>query len=445
MTDKPNKNIADNFVTWFRGVAPYVHAHRGKIMVLHLSGELMESPQLESTVHDIALLNSLGVKLVIAFGARPQIEKKLTEQGIESRYVNGLRLTDAKSLELIQEAVGILRIKLEAMLSMSLPNSPMAGARIQVTSGNYVTARPAGVIEGQDLEYTGNVRRIDVNAIEQQINKSEIVLIPPIGYSSTGECFNLSSLAVATHTAMSLAADKLIFLFPYEGLKDANGNSIHQLTQEEAASIVQSSDDVTVSPYSQLSYAVSACAHVVGRVHLIDQDINGGLLLELFSRDGVGTLISNLPFDDIRPATIHDISGILELVQSQEEQGVLVKRSRERMELEIGDYTVMVRDGMVIACSALHIYSDNNVAELACLVVHDDYRHQDKGQLLLEMLEREAVKDKIKTLFILTTQAEHWFIERGFVEGKVEDLPMKKQSFYNYSRNSKILMKEVNG
>ncbi len=443
MTNENKTKQTDHFVQWFRDVAPYVHTHRGKTMVLQISGELIESGQFESTIHDIALLNSLGIKLIIVFGARPQIERKLSKRSIESRYINGLRVTDEISLSCIQEAVGAIRLKLEAMLSLGLPNSPMAGARIQVSSGNYVTAKPFGVIDGQDLEYTGSVRRIDADVINRQTSQGEIVIIPPVGYSSTGELFNLSSLAVATHTAVSLAADKLIFMFPYEGLKDKDGNDIQQLTQEEASTLVETDDKLTISPYTQISYAIGACSHGVGRVHLIDQNTGGGLLLELFSRDGIGTMISSLPFDDIRPATINDIAGILELIQPQEKQGSLVERSRERMELAINDYTVIVRDGTVIACSALHVYPDANVAELACLVVHDDYRHQNKGQMLFEVLERDASKNKIKKLFILTTQAEHWFMERGFVECKVDDLPMEKQSLYNYSRNSKVLMKEI--
>ena len=442
MADNKDINDQNHFVEWFRSVAPYVHNHRGRTIVIQISGELLESEHFESTIHDIALLNSLGVRLVLVFGARPVIERKLSESGIASNYVNGLRVTGNDSLSCIKEAVGAARLKIEAAFSMGLPNSPMAGARIQVTSGNFVTAKPCGVIDGQDMEYTGSVRRIDADSIKRHISHGDIVIVPPLGYSTTGELFNLSSLAVATHTAVSLNADKLIFIFPFSGIKNEQGHAIHQMTQTEANELI-GDEEKTVSPYTQLSYAIGAVEHGVGRVHLVDQNKDGALLQELFSRDGVGTLISSLPFDDVRKANTEDITGILELIQPMELEGSIISRSLERLELEIDNFTVIVRDGTVIACAALHTFAQEMMAEVACLVVHEDYRHQDKGRLLLQILEKEAEKQGMKSLFIMTTRAQHWFIDHGFEESQVSDLPEKKQSEYNPSRNSKVMVKKL--
>lgn len=442
-TDQAQKNSMnkDNFVRWFRDVAPYVHTHRGSTMVVHLSGELLLSNALQNTVHDIALLNSLGIKLVLTFGGRPQIEQTLSEHKIDSHYVEGLRITDQASLEIIQQVVGSLQLKLLGMLSMKLPNSPMAGARIQVTSGNYVTARPAGVVAGTDLQFTGRVRNVDAASINSQIDEGNIVVVPPIGYSITGDVFDLSALELATQLAIELQANKLLFLLPYAGLTDAAGNVLRQMTQQEAETIFNASSDQTCSPHAELYHAIQACQNSVERVHLIDHRTEGGLLQELFSRDGVGTLISQMPFDTIRPATSDDIPGILRLIEPLEQQGVIASRSQEHIELQLDDFLVMVRDGTVIACGALHDISDGPIAELACLVVHEDYQQQQKGLALFSKLEQRAINQQIKELFVLTTQAEHWFIERGFTQCPFTDLPAARQQQYNSVRNSKIFAK----
>ena len=432
----------DEFVSWFRSVAPYVHTHRGNTMVLHLSGDLLGSIKLESTIHDIALLSSLGIKLIISFGARPQIEAALTEQGVESHYVNGLRVTDQSTLQVIQQVVGSLQFTLLSKLSMKLPNTPMEGTRIQATSGNYVTAKPAGIIDGVDLQYTGHVRSIDVTAISDQISRGNIVLIPPLGYSVTGEMFDLSAMEVASQVANKLKANKLIFVFPYEGLQDDDGNMIKQLTQLQAEKLFLSSPERDQSPYAEIQYAILACKNYVERVHLVDQEIEGGILQELFTRDGVGTLLSQNPFDTIRKATSEDLPGILHLIEPLEKQGILVRRSREQIELSINDFTVTVREGTVIACCAIHMIEDRT-AELACVAIHSNYRGQNRGIELFKYVEAEAKSNNVEKIFLLTTQAEHWFLEQGFVETSVEELPKQKQTLYNYSRNSKVLVKKL--
>jgi len=441
--------MSDNlseFVKWFRSAAPYIHAHRGKTVVIQFDGDLIDSKEFAHLVHDIALLNSLGLRLIIVFGARPQIEKLQQQRNIESRLVRGLRLTDEASITCVKEAVGATRIQIEALLSMGLPNSPMEDAQLKVSSGNFITAKPMGVIDGVDLGFTGEVRRIDTDTMIRKLDNNEIVLISPIGYSPTGEVFNLRATEVAMKIAVSLEADKLLYFMPDAGknmgLQDEKGEDIHQLTQVEAETLIDKSnlDELT---HLQLSCGIRACNEGVKRVHFLQQNQEGSLLLELFSRDGVGTLLSAASFDQIRTATIDDVGGILELIQPLEQEGILVRRSREKIEAAIGDYTVLVRDGSVIACAALHVEHDGKYAELACLAVDENYQKSGKGEELFLNIENQAINQGVENIFILTTQTAHWFLERGFIEVNVDDLPVSKQEFYNYQRNSKVLIESL--
>ncbi len=430
-----------DFVHWFRSAAPYIHAHRGKTFVLHFGGELTESAIFPHLIHDIALLNSLGIRLVIVYGARPQIEGMLAERDIKARFVNGLRVTDESALAVVKQAVGAVRIQIEALLSMGLTNSPMADARIKVSSGNFITAKPIGVINGMDLEFTGTVRRINADLINHKLDNHEIVLVAPLGYSPTGEVFNLGAVDVATQIAISLQSDKLLFLMSGNGIKDQEDDIVQQLTQDEAEKMLAGKDLSENSPFVQLSHGLRACQKGVKRIHFIDQDQDGGLLLELFSRDGIGTMLSAMPFDQIRPATIEDIGGIIELIQPFEEQTVLVRRSREKMEMEIADYTVLIRDGAVIGCAALYAFPKDSAAELACFVIHPDYQNEGRGNELFNWVEKKARNAGLEQVFLLTTQAEHWFLEHGFNQASLDDLPVSRKLLYNYQRNSKVLIK----
>ena len=430
------------FVKWFRTAAPYIHAHRGKTVVLQFDGDLIDSEEFAHLVSDIALLNSLGIRLIVVFGARPQIEKLQQQRNVESKIVNGLRLTDAASITCVKEAVGAVRIQIEALLSMGLPNSPMEDAQVKVTSGNFITAKPIGVIDGIDLVFTGEVRRVDTETMTSKLDNNEIIIVSPIGYSPTGEVFNLRATEVAMKIAISLDADKLLYFVPRMELKDEKGEDIHQLTQQEAETMLDNSN-VDESIHLQLSCGVRACNEGVKRVHFLQQNQEGSLLLELFSRDGVGTLLSAASFDQIRSATIDDVGGILELIQPLEQEGILVRRSREKIEADINDYTVLMRDGTVIACGALHVEQDSKYAELACLAVDKNYQKSGKGEELFLKIEEQAIKKGVEKLFILSTQASHWFLERGFIEGDIDDLPVSKQEFYNYQRNSKVLIESL--
>ena len=435
------ENTHQQFIESFRHSAPYIHAHRDRTFVIAFGGEAIADNQFSSLVHDIALLHSLGIRLVLVHGARPQIEKKLKANGCAFQYENGLRITDDAALTCVKEAAGTVRVEIEALLSMGLANTPMSGARIGVTSGNFVIARPLGIRDGIDYCHTGEVRRVEGAAIRQHLADRRIVLLSPLGYSPTGEIFNLSAEEIATATASELHADKLILLTEGAALKDSKRRLIRQIALKEAIALLASRRQLPESVERQLQHAIQACQHGVRRVHLLDRQQNGALLLELFTRDGLGTLVTGDIYEDLREATIDDVGGILELIRPLEQEGILVKRSRERLEMEIDHFLVIERDGTVIACAALHPCDKQALAELACLAVHSDYSNAGHGDALLQAIEAKASAAGIKKLVALTTRTAHWFREHGFESGDKSDLPARKKTLYNYQRNSRVFYK----
>lgn len=437
-----------DFVEWFRRSSPYINAHRGRVFVVQIEGDAVEDPGFAGVVHDFALLESLGVRLVLVHGARPQIERRLTSRGLAPHRVGGRRVTPPEALEAVVEATGSVRVEIEARLSMGLPNSPMAGAKLRVAGGNFVTARPIGVRDGVDFQHTGEVRRVDVSAIRNRLDSDAIVLISPIGYSPTGEVFSLRAEEVATAVAVELRAAKLIFLVEGSGLAVADGVTRGQLTLEEAKTLHSLRRQDRAGAHGDdagdlLAHAIHACRHGVARSHVLERRVDGALLLELFSRDGVGAMISADAYETTRRASIDHVGGVLALIQPLEEQGKLVRRSREKLETEIERFFVMERDGTVIACAAAYPFPDESLVELACLAVHDAYRAGGRGDVLLAAIEEEARALGATRLFVLTTQAVHWFKERGFEDATIESLPVERRHLYNYERNSKVLIKTL--
>lgn len=425
------------YVNWFRHSSPYINAHRGKTFLLCLGGEAVAHENFATIIHDIALLNSLGVKLIIVHGSRPQIDERAAQRGVQQEFHQGLRITDLDSLACVKDAVGSIRADFEALLSMGLPNSPMHGAHIRVCSGNFITAKPTGVLDGVDLLHTGLVRKIDADAIRAQLANNHIVLLSHLGYSPTGEIFNLAFDDVAAHAARSLQVDKLIVYNEAAGVLNEQNTLIRELQLSDARSLLAK------NPQQEgLSLLVRAIESGVPRVHLISYQHDGALLQELFTRDGTGTLISRESYETIRTATIDDVGGILELLEPLEAAGTLVKRSRELLENEIDHFTVIERDGMAIACAALYP-CDESTAEVACVVTHPDYQGGRRAARLLQHLENRARSLNLSRVMVLTTQTAHWFMEQGFSKGSVSELPEEKQQLYNYQRNSKVFFKAV--
>ena len=429
------------YVDWFRGSSPYIHSHRGRTFVIYISGETITHSGFAHLIHDIALLNSLGVKLVLVHGARPQIKQQLETLNIKSDFHNGWRITPATILPGIEQAVGQVRVNIETQLSKGLINTPMAGAALKVISGNFVTARPYGVREGIDFGFTGDIRKVDTNAIQQQLELNNIVLLSPIAYSPSGEAFNCRAEDVATATAGALGADKLIFMMPAVGVNNEQKKIVHQLSLTEAELLAEKkyNDELT---QLHLCSAVNACKNGVRRAHLISHETDGALLLELYTRDGSGTMITTDTYEGLRQANINDVGGILELIQPLEDQHVLAHRSREQLELEIEQFTIIERDGMIIACAALYPY-DNHCAELACVAVHNDYQKQGRAGELIQHIQQQCLQNDIQKLFILTTHTAHWFIEKGFIEGDLKQIPIQRRDMYNAQRNSKIYIKTL--
>ncbi|TCT20747.1 N-acetylglutamate synthase [Thiobaca trueperi] len=431
----------DPFVDWVRQATPYIHAHRGRTFVIAFGGEAVADARFPDLVHDIALLHGLGIRLVLVHGARPQIESRLAGRGAQLRYVNGVRVTDATALACVKEAAGVVRVEIEALLSLGLANSPMAGVRIPVVSGNFVTARPLGVIDGVDYAHTGAVRRVEHRTLRAVLEQGAVALMPPLGYSPTGEVFNLSAADVARSAAVALGADKLIFLIEDAGFADRERLASNLLARD-VDRLLTDTPDLPDEIAACLRAGAESCRNGIRRVHLVGRR-DGALLRELLTRDGSGTLISAEPYEELRPARIDDVAGILDLLRPLEERGVLVRRSRERLETEIDRFVLTERDGLVTACAALYAYPRDGMAELACLAVHTDYLGGRRGERLLEHIEGLARARRIERLFVLTTQTAHWFQERGFQPAGLDSLPMEKQVLYNFQRNSKVFVKAL--
>lgn len=428
-------------VNWLRHASPYINAHRDCTFVVMLPGEGVAHPNFGNIVHDLVLLHSLGVRLVLVHGSRPQIEARLANQGLTPHFYRDLRVTDGPTLECVIDAVGQLRIAIEARLSMDMARSPMQGSRLRVTSGNFVTARPIGVVDGVDYHHTGEVRRIDRKGINRQLDERSIVLLSPLGYSPTGEIFNLACEDVATRAAIDLDADKLLLFGAESGLLDENGRLVRELRPQQVPQHLQRLGNSYQGEL--LDAAAEACKAGVRRSHIVSYAEDGALLSELFTRTGNGTLVAQEQFESLREATIEDVGGLMELITPLEDQGILVRRSREVLEREIEQFSIVEREGLIIACAALYQIADSDFGELACLAVNPAYRHGGRGDELLERIEERARAQGLKTLFVLTTRTAHWFRERGFVPSSVDRLPAARASLYNYQRNSKVFEKAL--
>ena len=440
------KERKTELVEGFRHSVPYINTHRGKTFVIMLGGEAIEHENFSSIVNDIGLLHSLGIRLVVVYGARPQIDANLAAHHHEPLYHKNIRVTDAKTLELVKQAAGTLQLDITARLSMSLNNTPLQGAHINVVSGNFIIAQPLGVDDGVDYCHSGRIRRIDEDAIHRQLDSGAIVLMGPVAVSVTGESFNLTSEEIATQLAIKLKAEKMIGFCSSQGVTNDDGDIVSELFPNEAQARVEAQEekgDYNSGTVRFLRGAVKACRSGVRRCHLISYQEDGALLQELFSRYGIGTQIVMESAEQIRRATINDIGGILELIRPLEQQGILVRRSREQLEMEIDKFTIIQRDNTTIACAALYPFPEEKIGEMACVAVHPDYRSSSRGEVLLERITAQAKQSGLSKLFVLTTRSIHWFQERGFTPVDIDLLPESKKQLYNYQRKSKVLMADL--
>ena len=433
---------AEQFVQWLRSVAPYIHAFRGKTFVVAFPGELVTAGALPVLAHDLSLLHALGIKIVLVHGSRPQVAEQLALRNVEGRFHNGIRITDTAALECAKEAAGELRLDIEAAFSQGLPNTPMAHAAIRIISGNFVIARPLGVIDGVDHELTGIVRKIAYETIHPILNAGGLVLLSPLGFSPTGEIFNLTMEDVSVAAATALRADKLIFITETPMIVDNAGTEIRELSSHQAHAVL---DYSCLPPESAfyLQHAVKACNAGVGRAHIVPFSTDGSALLELFTHDGVGTMVTFENVESLRDATIEDVGGIIKLIEPYEADGTLVKRGRELIEREIHHFSVIEHDGVIFGCAALYPFPNDGMGEMACLIVNQDAQTQGDGERLLKHIENRARAAGLKKLFALTTRTAHWFLKRGFVAATVDDLPKDRQHMYNWQRKSLVFIKKL--
>jgi amino-acid N-acetyltransferase len=435
------------FVPWFRSVAPYIHAYRGKTFVVAMAGELIAAGKLSQFVQDLAILHAMGIKLVLVHGFRPQVTEQLRAKGHESKFSHGLRITDPIALDGAQEAAGQLRFEIEAAFSQGLPNTPMANATVRVVSGNFLTARPVGIVDGIDFQSSGWVRRVDAAAIRRAIDTGAIVLLSPFGFSPTGEAFNLAMEDVATSTAIALQADKLLFVTEVPGIHEDRNDPTSPIDTELALAEAERLLANLPSPQQPtdtafyLQHCVKACRGGVERSHILPFAVDGSLLREVYTHDGIGTMVVDEKLESLREATADDIGGILQLIEPFERDGTLVKRDRTEIERDIGHYTVIEHDGVIFGCAALYPYPEARTGEMAALTVSPSVQGQGDGERILKRVEQRARAAGLASIFVLTTRTMHWFIKRGFEPVDAEWLPDARKRKYNWDRRSVVLVK----
>ena len=440
------------FVPWFRSVAPYIHMHRGKTFVVGLPGEAIAAGKLPHIAQDLALIQSMGVKIVLVHGFRPQVNEQLQAKGQGSKYSHGMRITDEVALDSAQEAAGQLRYEIEAAFSQGLPNTPMAGSTVRVISGNFITARPVGVLDGIDFRHSGMVRKVDVAGITRTLDFGAMVLLSPFGFSPTGEAFNLTMEEVATSVAIALQADKLIFLAEIAGIRvqpldaESDDNPIDTelpLAQAEHLIAGLPNPQQPTDTAFYLQHCVKACKAGVERSHIIPFATDGALLLEIYVHDGIGTMVVDEKLESLREAAPDDVGGILQLIEPFEKDGTLVKRDRNEIERDIATYTIVEHDGVIFACAALYPYPEAKTGEMAALTVSPQSQGQGDGEKILKRIEQRARAMGLDSIFVLTTRTMHWFLKRGFVQLDPDWLPEARKRKYNWDRKSLVLVKKL--
>ena len=437
------------FVPWFRSVAPYIHAYRGETFVVGMPGELIAAGKLNAFVQDLAILHAMGIKLVLVHGFRPQVNEQLAAKGQTPRFSHGMRITDAVALDCAQEAAGQLRFEIEAAFSQGLPNTPMANATVRVVSGNFLTARPVGIVDGVNFEHSGLVRKVDAAAIQKAIDIGAIVLLSPFGFSPTGEAFNLGMEDVATSTAIALQADKLLFVCESPGVLEDPSNPDSAVDTELALADAERML-AKVAPHPEpsdanfyLRHCARACRAGVERSHIIPFAVDGALLQEVYTHDGIGTMVVDEKLESLREATPDDVGGIIALIEPFERDGTLVKRDRNEIERDIDAYTVIEHDGVIFGCAALYPYVEAHTAEMAALTVSVEVQGQGDGDRLLKRIEQRAKSTGLDSIFVLTTRTMHWFIKRGFSQVDPEWLPEERKRKYNWDRRAQVLVKRL--
>jgi len=456
------------FVDIFRGSAAYIASHRDSTMVFHIPAELLEWEGFGGLVDDLALAWLLGIKLVIVVGCRSLVDRQLEALGIAAKVSDGRRVTDRDTLEVVKMQAGYARFEVERMLARALSHgcsrndaSGCVFEKANVVSGNFYTAQPVGVLDGTDFEYSGILRRVDTDKVHQAHSNSDVVLLTNLGVSPSGEHFNMISESLAADVAGSIQASK-IFYFTSEDivLRDSTDRAVPSLQLSEAREMLRhrqyaleqhrfrSGHGQDLAPIERetvekIGWSVAALEKGVPRAHLVCPR-DGSLLQELYTRDGAGLLIGRDLYEDFRPADAADVPEIYGLMRPLCDAGVLGRRTRGMIERDIGSYHVYTRDEEILTVGQLH-FMEGDSAEICCIAQSQECTDPRKRNAMLGYLERLCVNNGADTIFVLSTQTMQWFREKGFYPAGIDALPPSRRRVYDYSRNSKIYVKGIDG
>jgi len=422
-------------LTDLRGILQYIPQFREKTFILAIDGAIVTDENFATLLLDVAVLRSLNIRVVLVHGASAQIKALADEQKIQASNLDGSGVTDAATLNLALNAAN--RLTHEILEGLSAND-------LRAASTNVIIAHPMGIIQGVDHLFTGKVERVDTALLQTLLAQDVVPVIPPLGFDGDGKTYRVNSDGVAVAVAEALKAVKLIFITSQDGLV-YNGQLIRQMLVAELEKLLQqNSAGFAPEILSKAQHAVPACKAGIPRVHIINGKVDEGLLAEVFSNDGIGTLIYANEYQQIRPAKKKDVRAIQLLTKAAVESDELVKRTRPMIEKNLGDYFLFEIDKNPVACVALHIYPEQKKGELACLYVNPSHENQGIGRKLIQFVENKAREIGLDALLTLSTQAFTYFQSKGgFVEGTPDDLPPARREKYEQSgRNSKVLLKK---
>ena len=422
-------------LTDLRGILQYIPQFREKIFVIAVDGGIVTDENFANILLDVAVLRSLNIRVVLVHGAAEQIKALAEKQGVHPSNLDGVGVTDAATLELSIEAAN--RLTHEILQGLSAHD-------LRAACTNAIVAHPLGIIHGVDQVLTGKVERVDIELLQTLLNQGIVPVVPPLGFDGDGKTYRTNSDSIAVAMAEALKATKLIFITSQDGLRH-NGELIRHILVEDLQKLVQHAPGGFVPEMvSKARHAAAACAAGVQRVHIVNGRGDEGLLAEVFSNEGIGTLIYANEYEQIRPAKKKDIRAIQQLTKKAVEAEELVRRTRGEIEKNLVDYFIFEIDRNPVACVALHVYPGQEKGELASLYVNPSHENEGIGRKLIQFVENKAREMGLTELIALSTQTFTYFQSKGFVEGTPDDLPPTRREKYDHSgRNSKVLVKRL--
>jgi len=422
-------------VSDLRGILQYVPRFREKIFVVEIDGDVVASGNLGNILLDLAVLRSLNIKVILVHGAALQIEKLSAERGVPISNADGTGVTDEPTLRLgVEAAIAVTNEIMQGLTSVDL----------RAAYANAIITHPFGIRGGVDYLHTGKVERVDTHSLRLFLDEGIIPIIPPIGFDGEGKTFRVNSDSIAFEVADALRATKIIYLMSEDGLCTPQGEIVRQLSIDEAEETLKKRK-LNPNLASKLDYGARACRNNIPRVHLLNGLVNEALLSEVFSYEGIGTMIYSNEYQQIRRVFKKDVRGVMGLIRQSVNNEELIRRTRTDILAHIDDYWVLEIDRTLVGCVALHCHPQEMKAELACLYVNKNYSDQGYGQKLMAFVEKMAAEKGMRQIFALSTQAFSFFQQKGgYHEVTADELPPGRREKYEASnRNSKILLKDV--